>query len=234
MDLLSSLIPIATTVGGAFLGGPAGAAAGATLGSALGGAYAADEANKTNVAITDKQMDFQKYMSNTAHRREVDDLRAAGLNPILSANSGASTPAGAAATVNPVTSDLSNVISSALNVANMKKELALKDSQDDLLKAQKIAADATTISNLSSARETDARRALTEFNLGRQTSIFNSELNAGVYDKKAQADAAASEADKLRSDFIKRNPKLDYWLNKLPGVSGSAHSGAQTFKLLMP
>lgn len=76
------------------------AAAGvATAGASIYGADVAAksqrETNVWNAAEAEKNRGFQERMSSSAHQREVEDLKMAGLNPILSATGGgSSSPSG--------------------------------------------------------------------------------------------------------------------------------------------
>jgi len=157
-----SLIPSAMEAGGSFLS------------SAL------------SFLSAERQMRFQKSMSNSAHQREVKDLRAAGLNPILSAGgSGASQPVGASVTPeNPLrglTQAMQQRRLQRYQIANMDAENA------KLLKeANKIDQDARLSSALADKAITDnalgnenldltARQIITE-NL-RQKGIREDNLN---------------------------------------------------------
>lgn len=105
----------------------------AGLSDAIYGANAA--ANAFNAAEAQKNRDFQLYMSNTAHQREMADLAAAGLNPILSARQGASTGSGSSASASDASGAIAGLLGQIVS-ANSAQAVAQRNNATSQLLEQ--------------------------------------------------------------------------------------------------
>jgi len=136
-----------------FDSGILGSAVGA-IGSFLG----VNHANRANRQLASRQMDFQREMSSTAYQRAMDDMRKAGLNPIMAyQQGGANTPAGATSTAqDPITPGVNSSISLArarAEVENLRAMNAQIGSQTVLNNALQRAATADAMLKANSARK---------------------------------------------------------------------------------
>lgn len=163
-----------------------------------------------NAAEAAKSRDWQAYMSNSAHQREVADLKAAGLNPILSATGGNGAAVTSGATASGVTSagskgdtDTSanaaivSILSSALN-AQTQLNMANTNAVTNLAVADKYNSMSKYVADLQS-----------------ETSIQNSMISAAAqkFSAIAHADATkvaatiSAEAQKYHIDVLTASQK---------------------------
>lgn len=165
----------------------------AQIGTALLNKKSVQDTNATNMAIAKEANAQTKEMSDTAHQRQVEDMKKAGLNPRLSAGgSGASSPGMQTATMQaPTIADPSPAINSAVSAKLAREQF----DQAKIMQEQQLALNAEEIKLKKLKQETELNTAT---NI--QEDTFNKVQNNKMLELQYGDKSSQREAD-LRYDL---------------------------------
>lgn len=171
--------------------------AAATIGSAAFGFLGASNQNDENWARSQAQMDFQEYMSSTAYQRSMDDMRAAGLNPMLAYKQGGA--GGGAGTNIPAVNEVAPALSSAMQTRRLGQELKTMAAQRENLRADTVL---KSTQNYKEQTQGDLNRAA---DVNAQMNARLTQANIDIRRLDLHSARAVSERAKTLEVFNKSN-----------------------------
>lgn len=192
----------------------------------------AHDTNIAQAAEAQLNRDWQERMSNSAHQREVMDLKAAGLNPILSAKGGgASSPPGAQAQFQTARMEdtLSRGVSSAMDALRFKNETKSVEAQSNLNIAATEAAKADEKLKQNSATKVAADTLVSLENAKGGT------MKNEIYKEQMKALKIQTQTDAAKAAIDQKLVNLDAVLNRANNTSGIlGASAAKLFQWFKP